>query len=263
VAWRRTIRPLRCVSSAGPFTATIVAASNLSVGSGVVVILRCLAHLTASARFRAQAPGPVSGQLSRGPPAGGLAIAPRLPVAFRRPAFRFSVVLFPPGSWALLTVGLPANDRTPTGLPRSARTSYDRDGRPLYPGDGGAHPGQRRLPAGACRFAAASPCIPPYFPSAGSRLTRHQRGFKQFARPVFPSPVAARMERAAVGLEPRASHPADQEPTTHAEVGTGHRARTWNTAQLVIVDLQSGSSLDTCDIASHVAAAIVSPPASS
>ena len=37
VAWRRTIRPLRSVSSAGPFTATIVAASNLSVGSGVIV----------------------------------------------------------------------------------------------------------------------------------------------------------------------------------------------------------------------------------
>ena len=36
------------------------------------------------------------------------------------------------------------------------------------------------------------------------------------------------MERAALGLEPRASHPADQEPTTHAEEGTGHRARTWN-----------------------------------
>ena len=62
----------------------------------------------------------------------------------------------------------------------------------------------------------------------GSRLTRHQRGFKQFAHPIFPSPVAARMERAALGLEPRASHPADQEPTTHARVGTGHRARTWN-----------------------------------
>jgi hypothetical protein len=36
------------------------------------------------------------------------------------------------------------------------------------------------------------------------------------------------MERAALGLEPRASHPADQESTTHAEEGTGHRARTWN-----------------------------------
>jgi hypothetical protein len=29
---------------------------------------------------------------------------------------------------------------------------------------------------------------------------------------------------------PRASHPADQEPTTHVEAGTGHRARAWNYA---------------------------------
>jgi hypothetical protein len=31
----------------------------------------------------------------------------RFPVAFRLPAFRFSVIRFPPGSWALLAVGLP------------------------------------------------------------------------------------------------------------------------------------------------------------
>ena len=77
---------------------------------------------------------------------------PRFPVAFRPPAFRFSVIRYPPRSWALLTVGLPATKaRTPTGLPRSARTSYDRGGCPLYPEDGGAHPGlgdvpSRRLP---------------------------------------------------------------------------------------------------------------------
>jgi hypothetical protein len=66
----------------------------------------------------------------------------RFPVAFRLPAFRFSVIRFPPGSWAFLAVGLPdVIARTPTGLPRSARTSYDRGGSPLYPEDGGAHPG--------------------------------------------------------------------------------------------------------------------------
>ena len=67
-------------------------------------------------------------------------------------------------------------------------------------------------PAVACRFAAASPCTQPRFPSARPPITRHQRGFKPFARPIFPQPVAARMERAALGLNPRASHPADQEP---------------------------------------------------
>jgi len=141
---------------------------------------------------------------------------------------RFSAILFPPGGWALLAVGLPANDRTPTGLPRSARTSRDQGGRPLDPGDHGAHPDRGDYRPGACRFTAASPCTRHTSHRQGLRLTRHQRGFKQFARPVFPSPVAARMERAALGLEPQASHPADQEPTTHARVGTGHRTRTWN-----------------------------------
>jgi hypothetical protein len=72
----------------------------------------------------------------------------------------FSVILFPPGDWALLTVGSPANGRTLTGLPRSARTSCDRVGCPLYPGDNGAHPDRWRLTAGACRFATARPCTP-------------------------------------------------------------------------------------------------------
>jgi hypothetical protein len=46
--------------------------------------------------------------------------------------------------------------------------------------------------------------------------------------------------------------PADQEPTTHAEVGTGHRARTWNYAlKITSVDSPIGSSLTACDLASH------------
>ena len=54
----RSYDPPEGGSSAGPFTATFVAASNLSVGAGVIVIVFSLAHLTASARFRARAPGP-------------------------------------------------------------------------------------------------------------------------------------------------------------------------------------------------------------
>ncbi len=37
----------------------------------------------------------------------------RFPAAFRPPAIRFSAILFPPGSWALLTVGLPAHGAGP------------------------------------------------------------------------------------------------------------------------------------------------------
>ena len=62
------------------------------------------------------------------------------------------------------------------------------------------------------------------------------------------------MERAAARAFPRASHPADQEPTTHAEVETGHRARTWNYSLNITFGLilQSCSSLTTCDLASHI-----------
>jgi hypothetical protein len=77
----------------------------------------------------------------------------RLPVAFPLPAFatrssdaRRGVRL---SSRSAYRARPPA--RTSTGLPRSARTSFDRGGCPLYPEDGGAHPGlrdvlSRRLP---------------------------------------------------------------------------------------------------------------------
>jgi hypothetical protein len=84
----------------------------------------------------------------------------------------------------------------------------------LYtPGTTVLTPDWRSCPAGACRFSTTRPI--PTAPTSHLprvRLTRHQRGFKQFTRPVFPSPAAARMERAAASAFPRASHPADQEP---------------------------------------------------
>jgi hypothetical protein len=46
---------------------------------------------------------------------------------------------------------------------------------------------------------------------AGLRLTRHQRGFKQFTRPIFPSPVAPGWNGNPWAF-PRASNPAGQEP---------------------------------------------------
>ena len=196
---------------AGPFTATVVVASNLSVGWGVIVIFSCWAHLTASARFhgRAHRPGirPVipRRQLENWSSAHGFP----LPFGHRHSLLGHPL---PAGGWALLTVGLPnPRVRTPTGFPRSARTSSDRVGCPPDPGDNGAHPDRGDYRPGACRFATAIPAPRPTLHHAGLRITRHQRGFKQFARPVFPWPVAARMERAALGLYPWASHPASQE----------------------------------------------------
>ena len=79
--------------------------------------------------------------------------------------------------------------RTPTGLPRFARMSCDRGGYLLYPEDGGARPGREQSPAGTRRFAAASPYPSLPAPTSEARVTRHQRRFTQFTRPIFPSPV--------------------------------------------------------------------------
>jgi hypothetical protein len=48
-------------------------------------------------------------------------------------------------------------------------------------------------------------------PSTGLSFTRHQQGFKQFTRPVFPSPVAPGWNGRPRAF-PRASHPANQQP---------------------------------------------------
>jgi hypothetical protein len=80
---------------------------------------------------------------------------------------RFSVIRFPPGDWASLTVGLPGKARTTTGLPRSTRTSCDRVGCLLYPEDGDAHPADHLSSTGACRFPAASPYTPLQHPICG------------------------------------------------------------------------------------------------
>jgi hypothetical protein len=158
-ARRRTIRSPSSESSAGPFTTIVVAAPNLSVGSGVVVIFVFVAHLTASAPFRARARGPGSGRLS-GATSGGLAFR-----AFRTYERRPGWV--PP-------------------IPRGRRCSSRTEGR-AQPA-----PAARRRPVLAPRSGIHR---------AGLRFTRHRRGFKQFTRPVFPSPVAPRMARAALGLD--------------------------------------------------------------
>jgi hypothetical protein len=146
VRWRDAVRvrsQKSSVSSAGPF-ATVVVASNLSVGAGVVVIFFSLAHLTASARFRVRAPGPVSGRLSATASWRGWRSCPGFPLPFGR---RRSLLghPIPPGIGPPSRSAYRAEARTTTGLPRSARMSCDRGGCPLYPGDGGARPGQSRL----------------------------------------------------------------------------------------------------------------------
>ena len=190
MAQRRTIRSQSwSVSSAGPFAAALAAASNLSVGSGVFVFFFSLAHLTASARFRAGPQGPYPAGYA-GRPAGGTGHDVPVSRCVSAAGIRFSVIRCPPRSWALLTVGLPDADRirTSTGLPLSARTSYGRGGCLLYPEDGGALPGRGTCSAGACRSSAASPSTP-LRPSHPRRAMSYEASVGGLgSSPVRPAP---------------------------------------------------------------------------
>ncbi len=149
------------------------------------------------------------------------AIMSRFPAAFRLPAFRFSVIRYPPGDWAFLAVGLPNRPsvRTPSGLPRSTRTSCGRGGCLLHPEDGDAHPTEGHLQPAPAASQRPVPAPHSSVPSTGLSFTGHQRRFTQFTRPAFPSPVAHRMERRALGLSPELRTPPLL--ATHVGVGTG------------------------------------------
>jgi hypothetical protein len=174
---------------------------------------------------------------------------PRFPVAFRLPAFASRSSCSRRGIRPSLRSAYRMSVRTSTGLPRSARVRCDRGGSPLYPEDGGAQPGHVRLhgrhpplPSGQSLFPAPASHL------AGATVTRHQRGFTRLTRPVFPSPVAARVERAALGLSPGLRTPPTKSRTTHAGVGTGHRARARNYAlNITSADPPIGSSITACD----------------
>ena len=111
----------------------------------------------------------------------------RFPAAFRLPAFRFSVIRFPPGNWALLAVGLPDMGPDLDGV-TAFRT------RELRPGWVPSLPRGRRCSSRPSRFLDRR--LPLYrgqslHPAPAShrarlRLTRHQREFKQFTRPTIP-----------------------------------------------------------------------------
>jgi hypothetical protein len=230
LARRRTIRSRsRSVSSAGPFTATLVAASNLSVGSGVVVIFSSLAHLAASARFRARAPGPVSGRLCGTAAWRGRPSRPGFPLRFR---CRHSLLGHPiPAAGLGLPHGrLTGHARARSGPRRGYRVPHARAATGvgalytpgtavLIPAEGRAQPAPAALPrpVAALRFN-----IPP----RGALLHEASTRVHAIHRSGLPWPLAARVERAALGLLPGLHTP--PLPATHAEDGTGHRARTWN-----------------------------------
>jgi hypothetical protein len=121
---------------------------------------------------------------------------------------RFSVIRFPPGGWAFLTVGLPDTIvRTPAGLPRSTRTSYDRGGCLLYPEDGDAHPVGPSSPTGACRFPAASPYTPLQHPISGASDNEASTEVYAIHPSGLPLACGPRMGRAPLGFSPELRTP--------------------------------------------------------
>jgi hypothetical protein len=106
-----------------------------------------------------------------------------------------------------------------TGFPCSPCASYDRGGRPLDPEASGVHTADEDSPAAACRSSTARPWTPVFIPSPRLWVTRHQRGFTRFTRPVFPSPAHPGWNGSGFGFFPELRTP--RLPVTHVRAGTG------------------------------------------
>ena len=233
VARRRTIRSRNwSVSSAGPFTATLVAASNLSVGSGVVVSLPFAGSPDRVSALSRPGTWPGIRPVMRDGRLEGAAITSRFPVAFPLPAFASRSSdsrrgTGPSSRWAYRTrpqarsgprrgYRVPhARAATGVGAPYTPRTAV------LFPAEGRAQP----APA-----ARRRPVLITLLRHPTGRALLHEASTRVHA--IHPSglpwPVAARVERAALGLL-RGLHTPPL-PAAHAEDGTGRRARTWNYA---------------------------------
>ena len=117
--------------------------------------------------------------------------------------------------------------RTPTGFPRSARTSCDRGGRPLYPGDGGAHP-DRATPGRRLPLRSGQSLHPANHPTGRVRVNEASTRVQAIRPSGLPLARGRPDGTGSPSASPGLRTPPTKSRTTHAEVGTGHRARTWN-----------------------------------
>ena len=198
-------------ASSGPFTTTFVAASNLSSGSGALVIflltgspdrVSALSGRTIRVRIR---------PVIRGDQLEELANLSRFPVAFRPPAFASRSSDSRRGVGPSLRSAYRTRSliRTPTGLPRSTRASCDRDGCPLCPEDGGAHPGTEAR-------AQPAPAAPPRLvPKPRSNIPSSEASFHEASdkgsrhSPVrsSPNPRPPGQNEPPLGLSPELRTP--------------------------------------------------------
>jgi hypothetical protein len=180
------------VTSSGPFTATFVAASNLSLGLGVLVIFLFTGSPDRVSALSGPGTRPGIRPVIRDGRPEGPAIVSRFPVAFRLPAFVLLGHPIPAGELGLPYGWLTGPDRPdPVGV-TAFRTHELRPGwEPPLPRGRRCSSRlsvllNRRLPlhSGQSLYSATTSH------RAGLFFTRHQRGFTRFSRPIFPSPVA-------------------------------------------------------------------------
>jgi hypothetical protein len=143
----------------------------------------------------------------------------RFPVAFRPPAFASRSSDSRRGIGLSLRSAYRARPsaRTSTGLPRSARTSCDRGGCPLYPENDGAHPAgspPRPAPAASQRQVLRSRQQQAI---DGVPFTRHQTRVHAIHPSGLPLAHAPGMEPAALRLPPELR--TLPSPATHVEGG--------------------------------------------
>ena len=143
----------------------------------------------------------------------------RFPVAFPLPAFASRSSDARRGVGLSLRSAYRPEGRTSTGLPRSARTSCDRGGCPLYPEDDGAHPaGSPPRPAPA---ASQRPVPKPRhnIPPCEALLHGPSTGVTHVHPSGLPLARAAGVEPAALRLSPELRTP----PSPAAHVRGGDR----------------------------------------
>lgn len=223
----------------------------MSVGTGLVPTVSRQAHLTRVSPLPRPGTNPGIRPVIREPPVEGPGVRSRFPAAFRPPAFASRVILFPPGSWAFLTVGLPPCHSD--GPCRGFHVPHSRDTTGLgafsTPGTAVLILDRMPCPASACRFTTASPCTPLPLPTTEPLFTRHQRRFTRFTRPVCPSPVTPGWDGRSFGF-PLGLRTLPL-PATHAKGGARHRARARNYAADLMSALLTASPLAKCDLVSQ------------
>ena len=217
------------------------------------------AHLTASARFRVRAPGPVSGQLSTAiswrtdqPSIGFL-----LPFGHRHSLLGHPIPageLGPPhGRLTEHAQGVPDPDGVTAFRTHELRPGWV----PSIPRGRRCSPRPRRLPGRRLPHHSGQSLHPAALPTDRGSLNEASTRVHAIRPSGLPLACGRPDGTGRPWAFPRASHPADQEPDDARQGGDRPSSTDLELhAQLTSVDLQSGSSLVACDLASHVAKAI-------